>query len=194
TPTARDVGAVEALVYDNLTNNLNQVLDPGQVEIGNQITLGGPERFPSRLGIEYWGTNATQNAFAGNVTAEVRFYLNDGPAVSGQATPGSVVYDSGPIPITATPKGSLVLNNFNLGAAVPLPGALPSTFTWTVLFSGLSGQDAAGRNLYGPPVAGQAAAGYWALGQSGWSLKGQAGQSFGGQLAALSATANLSVV
>lgn len=194
TPQARDIGAVEALVYDNWTNNLHQILDPGQVEVGNQIALDGTERFASRLAIEYWGTNATQSTFAGNVTAEVRFYLNNGPAVSGQAAPGTVIYDSGPISVSATAKGALVLQDFNLGAVVPLQGALPSTFTWTVLFSGLSGQDAAGLSWYGPPVTGQAASGYWALGQSGWSLQGQAGQSFGGQLSALSAAANLSVV
>jgi hypothetical protein len=41
---------------------------------------------------------------------------------------------------------------------------------------------------------GQSAAGYWALGTNGWTLQGQAGQSFGAQLTALSSGVSLSVV
>src|SRR5205085_1122050 len=59
-PIGRDAAAVEALVYDNWTNNLNQLLDPGSAEVGNQITLQGSERYPSRFALEYWGTNAAQ--------------------------------------------------------------------------------------------------------------------------------------
>jgi subtilisin-like proprotein convertase family protein len=192
-PVARDAGTVEALVYDNWTNNSNQSLDLGLVEVGNQVTLGGSERYPSRLAIEYWGTNASQSGFAGAVTAQVRFYHNDGPALpSGEATPGTVFYDSGPLGISATAKGSLVLQEFDLSAAVPVAGALPPSFTWTVRFSGLGSQDAAGLKLYGPPVVGQVAASSWVSGPSGWKL--QAGQSFGAQLAALSRGTTLSVV
>src|SRR5262249_11339573 len=42
-PAVRDAGAVEGLVYDNLTNKLNQSLDPGQVEVGNQVSLAGAQ-------------------------------------------------------------------------------------------------------------------------------------------------------
>jgi hypothetical protein len=193
-PTAREAGATEKLVYDNWTNNLHQRLDPGLSEVGDQITLTGTERYASRLAIEYWGTNAVQQSFSGTVTARVRFYRNDGPAVSvSTPTPGTVVYDSGPIPISATPRGALVLQDFQLAAAVPLQGALPPTFFWTVSFAGLGDQDAAGLSLYGPPVAGQASPGYWALGPNGWTLQAQAGTNFGAQLAALSAGVNLSV-
>src|SRR6185369_1472700 len=73
-PVARDEGTIEALVYDNWTNHLDQALDPGVIEVGNQITLDGSERYPGRLALEYWGTNAEQEAFAGLVTAQVRFY------------------------------------------------------------------------------------------------------------------------
>jgi subtilisin-like proprotein convertase family protein len=192
-PTARDASAVEALVYDNWTNALGQSLDPGQTEVGNQITLSGSQRYPSRFAFEYWGTNANQAAFAGSVTAQVRFYQNDGPILpTGEATPRTLLYDSGPLPINATTKRALTLEDFQLSAAQPLQGALPSSFTWTVRFSGLAGGDAAGLNLYGPPVVGQAAAKYWVLSQNGWTIK--AGDNFGSQLAALSRGANLSVL
>ena len=64
-----------------------------------------------------------------------------------EATPGTVVYDSGAVPISRTSKGALVSQDFSLNAAVPLQGALPSTFTWTIRFSGLGSQDAAGLGL-----------------------------------------------
>ena len=193
-PTARESGAIEGLVYDNLTNNLRQRLDPGGTEVGDQITLSGTQRYPSRLTFEYWGTNAIQDSFAGEVTARVRFYRNDGPTVSvGGPSPGTVFYDSGPMPISATQRGTLVLQDFQLSAAMPLQGALPETFTWTILFSGLGSQDAAGLSLYGPPVTGQAASGYWAFESTGWAVEGQAGTNFGAQLAALSSGVNLSV-
>ena len=191
-PSARDVGAVESLVYDNWTNNLNQRLDPGAQEVGNEVTLANTG-YASRFAIEYWGTNASQATFAGTVTAQVRFYQNDGPALStGEATPGTVIYDSGPMNISATQMGALLLEDFQLNAAVPLRGRLPSNFTWTVQFRGLGNQDAAGVALYGPPVVGQAAAKYWAMGSGGWGL--QDGQNFGGQLAALNRGASLSVL
>ena len=193
-PIGRDAAAIEALVYDNWTNNLNQLLDPGSAEVGNQITLAGSGRYPSRFALEYWGTNATQAAFAGAVTARVRFYLNDGPTVGGGgAAPGTTIYDSGPLSISATQRSALEIQEFSLSAAVPLSGPLPASFTWTVVFSGLGSGDAAGLHLYGPPVVGQSAAGYWAGGSSGWSLAGQAGQAFGGQLVALSGGVTLTV-
>src|SRR4029077_19182036 len=112
-PTAQDPGAAQTLVYDNWTNNLSQALDPGQTEVGNQITLAGSERYPLLLSLEYWGTNATQASFAGTVTARVRFYSNDGPALlTGQATPGTVLYDSGPVGISATNQGALLIQDF----------------------------------------------------------------------------------
>jgi hypothetical protein len=81
-PAFKDAGATESLVYDNLTNSFNQNLDPGTVEVGNQITLAGSQRFPSRFTMEYWATNAHQAGLAGSVTAQVRFYDNDGPALA----------------------------------------------------------------------------------------------------------------
>ncbi|HZR19638.1 MAG TPA: immunoglobulin domain-containing protein, partial [Verrucomicrobiae bacterium] len=194
-PSARESGATEALVYDNLTNALGQSFDPGAVEVGNQIALGGINRYPSHFTIEYWGTNATQSTFSGSVTARVRFYLNDGQTSSvSLELPGTLFYDSGPMPINAADRGTIDLKEFQLSAAKPLAGALPASFTWTVQFQGLGTGDAAGLNLYGPPVLGDAAAGYWAFQTNGWVAQGAVGQGFGSQLAALSSGVNLSVL
>ncbi len=194
-PLARDAQALESLAYDNWSNALNLALDPGSLEIGNQITLQGSQGYLSRFALEYWGTNSLQAGFAGTVTARVRFYQNDGPALDGQpSSPGTLFYDSGALPITATNRGALVLQEFALSAAVPLAGSLPSSFTWTVQFAGLGSNDAAGLNFYGPPVSGQVLAGYWAQQTNGWSLQGTAGQAFGGQLSTLSSGTSLTVL
>src|SRR5581483_11286330 len=52
-PIGRDGQAVEALVYDNWTNGAGQGLDLGQVEIGNQVSLAGTQRYVSRFAVEY---------------------------------------------------------------------------------------------------------------------------------------------
>jgi hypothetical protein len=194
-PGARESGATEAIVYDNWTNALDQSFDPGPVEVGNQIVLDGTNRYPGSFTIEYWGTNATQATFSGSVTARVRFYQNNGLTSSvSLEQPGTLFYDSGPLALEATNRGVIELQEFQLSAAVPLDSALPSSFTWTVQFEGQGTDDAAGLNLYGPPVVGQAAAGYWAFQTNAWSAQGQAGQNFGSQLTALNSGVNLSVL
>ena len=274
-PLARDAQALETLAYDNWSNALDLSLDPGSLEIGNQVTLQGSRGYLSRFALEYWGTNSllgtltlawdpstdpsvvgyrlyqggesqvytnvvdvgaantttitglapgatyyfaltaydandfesafsgeisytvpsTEPGFAGPVSARVRFYQNDGPALDGQqSSPGTLFYDSGPLPITATNRGALVLQEFSLSAAVPLVGSLPSSFTWTVQFAGLGSNDAAGLNFDGPPVAGQVQAGYWAMQTNGWSLQGQAGQAFAAQISTLSSGTSLTVL
>ena len=185
-PGARESG-VEEMVYDNGTNDLATGLDAGTVEVGNQVTLGGTNRYLSRLAVEYWGTNSEQSEFEGPVSMRVRLYLDDGPGptLGRPPMPGTIMYDSGPIGIKAEARGVVELRQFQVGAAVPLERPLPESFTWTVQFEGMSSNDAAGVSLYGPPVVGTAADGYWTQQDGKWSWQKGAGYSFGGQLEAL---------
>ena len=89
-PSAQDVGAQESVVYDNTANDQQSAFSPGSSEVGNEVTLGGTERYVSRFSVGYWGSNTVQEAFAGDVRLRVRFYNNDGPVVSGNASPGSM--------------------------------------------------------------------------------------------------------
>ena len=196
-PVAQDAGMSGVVVYDNWTNNLGQPFGPGSVEVGNQITLAGTQRYASRFGFGYWGSNTVQSGFEGQVEARVRFYRNDGAVVSGgNAAPGTVLYDSGAIGLAVTNNGSVVIENFQSGATVvPLVGALPDAFTWTVQLSGLSGNDTAGLNLFGPPVTGDVRNDYWANSTGGWSLQtNNAGSDFGAQLTAVSQGVTLTVL
>src|SRR5262249_23565046 len=150
-----------------------------------------------RLAFEYWGTNALKPGFDGLVRVQVRLYQNDGPSLNSSAgSPGTLIYDSGPLPVTAASKGALVLNEFQLSARVPLIVALSNSLTWSVQFSGLSSNDSAGLNLYGPPVAGQALPEYWQRGDSGWTLRTNAlgSADFGGQLTAVNSGVSLTVL
>ncbi len=174
TPTANDPGAVESLVYDNSRNDLVYRFNPGSLEVGNEIILADAARQASEFSFEFWGYNTGGSAFQGNAQARVRFYRNDGPlSSSGYPSPGTVIYDSGSFPISATPAGraTLIFDEFQIDAVVPLRTPLPDWFTWTVQFSGLGANDFAGVDLYAPPVVGNTYTDYWENDTSYWTQK-----------------------
>jgi hypothetical protein len=174
TPTARDAGVVDTFVYDNSVNDLLYRFNPGPLEVGNQIILAGSARYASLFSFEFWGFSTGGYVFEGDVRAQVRFYQNDGPlSSSGYASPGTVIFDSGPFPIPATPEGraTLIFDEFQIEAVVPLRAPLPNSFTWTVQFSGLSTNDSAGVDLYAPPVIGNTYTDYWENETNRWDLK-----------------------
>ena len=79
---------------------------------------------------------------------------------------------------------------------MPLVGALPGSFTWTAQFSGLSGDDSAGLELFGPPATGQVLTNYWENGAQGWVLQtnGSSAGDYAVQIAALDRGVNLTVL
>jgi hypothetical protein len=162
------------LVYDNSANDLGSNLNPGVLEVGDQVLLGGTERWLSEFTFEYWGFNTvTPNEFSGNVNSRIRFYLNDGPelpGIPGSAVPNTVFYDSGAFEIDPTPRATLTLSDFATEAAVPLARDLPETFTWTVQFSGLGENDSAGVTIYSPPTVGNNFPDYWVNEEGTWNL------------------------
>lgn len=161
------------LVYDNSVHDLLYRFNPGSLEIGDEINLAGTARYLTEFSFEYWGLNTSLgNTFAGAVKARVRFYKNDGPLVSGYASPGTLIYDSGEFEITATPRATLIFDQATLHTGVvPLAANVPDKFTWTVQFSGLGADDQAGVDLYSPVVLGSSYPDYWERSASGWLLK-----------------------
>jgi hypothetical protein len=124
----------------------------------------------------------------------VRFYANDGPAVGNAASaPGTPIYDSGAVGISATSNGAIVLEEFALSALLALTNALPDSLTWTVQFAGMSSNDVVGLGLFGAPVVGQSLEGYWTRGTEGWQLEGLGGGSLGGQMSAVSRGVSVTV-
>ena len=168
-------------IYDNSINDLNTRYSPGPLQVGDEIFLGGSERWLTGFSFEYFALvgGVGSGVFSGTPMAQVKFYLNDGPLFNGYKTPGTVFYDSGLIdltPLGPTERRTLVFDqwtDFGGGFYIPFaPGV--SNMTWTVQFSGMGGLDTLGVDLYNPPVVGsQVGAGdYWEfVAGPGWMLK-----------------------
>ena len=177
TPAAADRGLGGVLVYDNSVNDLLKRFDTGTNEVGNEIILGGEERYLQGFSYEFWSTNLTGSPlFEGtNVTVRLRFYANDGTNFHGYPTPETVLYDSGGfwLGMGTTPRATVVYDEFDLWlyAPYPLMDALPANFTWTVQFSGLGTNDQVGVDLYSPPVIGQSYGDFWLRTDAGWQLR-----------------------
>ena len=197
-PTARDAGVVDTFVYDNSVHDLLYRFDPGPLEVGNEIILAGSARYASLFSFEFWGFSTGGYAFEGDVRARVRFYQNDGAvSPSGYPSPGTVLFDSGAFPIPATPAGraTLIFDEFQMDAVVPLRTPLPNSFTWTVQFSGLSSNDSAGVDLYAPPVIGNNYSDYWERETNCWALKtNTVPMEFAARLYTVSRGANVTVL
>jgi hypothetical protein len=154
------------IVYNNSTNDLFTRFNPGLAEVGDEIILAGTARTATLFAFQYWGVN-----FSGNEQAQVRFYANDGAAAPAGPTilmPNNVLFDSGLFDIVATPRSTLIFEDFITGAATPLTTALPDSFTWSVQFFGTDGAgESAGVDLYSPPTVGGNYLEYWDNG-AGW--------------------------
>jgi hypothetical protein len=154
-------------------------------EIGNQLVFSsGP-------------FNITEFSFItfgfdfGRVEANVRFYRNDGPLLGGEATPGTLLWESGNFELQATglvnpaeaPNFRYSITQFDVsdfGSQIPM---LDTSMTWTVEFSKfdepmLSGPyPTAGTflGLYSPPTVGAVYPDMWYQENhpgpsSGWQL------------------------
>jgi len=160
-----------AIIFDNSVNDLHVRFDPGTLEVGDEILLTGTERYLTNFAFEFWGENsANPNSFTGQVSARVKFYLNDGPPFNGYPTPGTVFYDSDWFPVPGpTPRSTFV---FVAGSDFPSVGLfLPATrLTWSVQFQGMGETDSVGVDLYSPPVVGLDFVDYWERHES-WLLR-----------------------
>ena len=172
-------GSAQTVIFNNSTNDLSIRFNPGTTEVGNEILLApGTPRFLTTFSFEFWGTNTASpgnSSFAGPVTAEVRFYENNGPLSSGAASPGTMFYDSGAISLAsigATPTARNTLA-FAAGSDFPSTGLFIPTddMTWSVQFSGMGATDSVGVDLYYPATVGQTYGDYWAFNGSSWLLE-----------------------
>src|ERR1019366_1410134 len=174
--------SAQTVIFNNMTHDLATRFNPGTTEVGNEILLPPSPSTPWHLtdfSFEFWGTNTASPgnvSFAGAVTAELRFYVNNGALSSGVPSPGATpFYDSGPlslasIGLTPTARRTLV---FTAGTDFPSAGLLipTSDMTWTIQFEGMGSTDSVGVDLYYPATVGQTYGDYWAYNGTSWSLE-----------------------
>jgi hypothetical protein len=178
------VAAQGAVLYDNSTTDTGYVLVfPNNLEVGDQIWLANylTDPYLTSFSFEYYSSNTT---FSGTVTADVRFRLNDGPTYNGYNSPGSVFYDTGPFeiptPQSVFPGTNAAVLSFSL-SDIYAPGGplqpmttgfqMPSNFTITVTFQGLSVTDQAGLPSFEPPAVGTNYQNYWENDGGYWQLE-----------------------
>jgi hypothetical protein len=174
------VAAQEGFLYNNTKIDTGYVLNfPNGQEIGDQIFLSNYTTYPylTSFSFEYYSPDAS---FVGTVTADVRFYLNNGPTFNGYSSPGSVFYDTGWFgiqpPLYYFPGTNSAVLSFSLadlaGGVVPLDPSMqmPSNFTMSVTFQGLSGSDSVGLNVFEPPTVGTNYGDYWFNNGGTWEL------------------------
>ena len=171
--TALGAGFLQAahadVIFNNSTNDLTTRFNPGTLEVGDEILLAGTARYLYNFSFEFWGTASGVN-FAGPVEARVRFYLNDGAPFNGYPTPGTQFYDSGwfgGFGPTARSTFDFTAGNDFASSGLFIPS---SDITWSVMFQGMGAGDAAGVDIYSPPVVGGDYPDYWEN-NGGWSLK-----------------------
>jgi hypothetical protein len=163
------LSASGTVIYDNSKNDLGIQFDPGTLEVGDEIILAGTARMLQMFSFEYWGT-ASGASFAGNVKAEVKFYLNDGLPFNGYSTPKTVFYDSGLFNVPSPTSRNIFV--FTAGSQFASAGLFipASDITFSVQFSGLGAGDNLGLDLYSPPVVGQNYPDFWENTPTGWEL------------------------
>jgi len=169
------------IIYSNTNSDSNLRFGP-TTQFGDEIILAGTARTLTSFSFEYWALNAgtVSPGLSPTAAVQVRFYINDGPLFNTYATPGTKFYDSGPFVIGTF--GATDRNTVNYTTADFLAagwnGFIPTnSFTWTVEFSGLDGNDAAGLDVYYPPTVGSSPAkennrldDYWVL-RGSWALE-----------------------
>ncbi len=171
---ALSVSAGADVVFENATTDRGIRFDPGTAEVGNQIFLTS-SGYVTNFAIEYWGTGPGGSpTFAGAlVQMRVRWYLNDGLAVNGYASPGTLEYDSNWNTIMATSAATLRFTtppDFPRGLG-SYGLFIPSReLTVTVQFRGMASGNQAGLELFGPPSIGNEYADYWMRDNSAWQL------------------------
>ena len=180
---AGNVGVRADVLYENTTTPLGySLIFPNNQQIGQEIWLGTlqPE-YLTNFSIQYYSPDTS---WSGTVTADIKFYMNDGPPTNGYPTPGTPFYDSGAIafPNPITYNGSVLSNAlwaiFDLSDLQYPPGGmvldpnmvLPTNFTFTITFSGLTGGEMVGLPVYKPPTVGTNYGDYWFDASGNWEL------------------------
>jgi hypothetical protein len=152
--------------YDNSFTPLGEFTSSaGYQEIGDRIQTGltGGGWSLTDFSFEYYAQTLT----GAGQQAVLRIYANDGPVTAysgGEATPGSLLFDSRAINTLPLVQGWRTADVHGNGMSIPVPDSV----TWTVQFTGLNPGDVVGLPVYGPVDIGSSGADFWAYDGSAW--------------------------
>jgi hypothetical protein len=152
--TVLSVSALAEIVYDNTAsqNYLGQDITSA-TEFGDQINLSSATA--SRLLTNFRFDYYLAPTASGNESLTFKLYANDGVNGAPQTE------------LTAGKTWSVSLapgyNNVSFGfdQTGPFSVNLPETFTWSVLFAGVDGQEHAGLLMFDPPTIGSSFNDFW---------------------------------
>jgi hypothetical protein len=156
------------VLYNDIINTQNGNFNNGNATEGNEVTLAGAATgdliTSFAFQADYIGSLLTPAA-----TFSLSFYKNNGPLFSGYASPGTLIWTSGPFSFggyTPATGSSISFAQADLGGGV----LVPQDFTWVVTFAGLQGGENAGLSLYSPATVGENYNDAWVNNGSGWVL------------------------
>ena len=157
--------AADLIAYDNTLNPSPQnYFHTTGTEFGDEVNLAIPSGWYSltSIGFEYHA-----EGLSGGETAVLRIYANDGASTGRALSPKTVLFDSSveglTLPIQNGSK-SLTINGNGRTWQVP------TDFTWTGSFNGVTGAEKAGLLVYDPPTVGGSYNDYWQKDGTTWSL------------------------
>jgi len=176
---AGSVGVMGDVLYQNTSTYLGYNLNtfPNGQEVGEQVWQNPllPPEYLTNFSFEY----ASPNSDPWSVLVDVRLYANDSATLfNGYPIPGSLLYNSGwlalPNPTAGAQTIDFALSDLQFPAAggSPLDSnlALPTTFTFTVTFSGLTEGQSVDMPVFDPPSAGTNYGDYWFDLSGNWEL------------------------
>ncbi len=155
------VSAQAELVYDNTTDPTPDRFNIGGIEVGDEIVLGGSGRVLTEFSFQYYGIS-----LSGLEQARLRIYANDGPLVSSESSPGSLLYDSGSFSGLESGDHTLIFDDFGSWDRV-----VPNSFTWSVQFSNLGAGAEMGVALFDSVTVGSNYPDYWEKNGGNWVIK-----------------------
>jgi hypothetical protein len=138
---------------------------------GNEVILAGTLRDVDFFSAQF-DLGGPGGGPVGGESVQLTFYKNNGPLVSGYASPGTVLFQSSVFTLA-----SLGLSGYTMGSTVVFNAAdldggvvVPTDFTWALSFSDIPTTETAGLALYNPPSVGTNYEDAWVNTGSGWAL------------------------
>lgn len=150
-----------SIAYNNSTTTLNQFLGSTN-EFGDQIKLAGnpKERNIIQFRFEYYLAHGA----SGDEKGQFRLYENNGL----NGAPGTLLFESDPFSLRpgygSVSIGDPATGDLNVFAPI-------DDLTWTVQFSGVTGNEVAGLTMYDPPSVGSSFNDYWEKANGTWGTK-----------------------